>query len=466
MKLNFKFNGFKNNFEMLFFLFSTLIYTIWKENCITIHNKYKFDFTNLSNQSIIKYQYGSSNYFIKLCSEKTESTQSDFFVLQCSLKNDCQLIIAHNNVNIIPRNPQNFTEGLIFVANGESSSYKNGKAFNIKLDLKCDPNIIGINNIEMTFNESSTISDSMIIKLSSSAACPKIIPSPISISGSTSEFYIKHIQTPNTTPANKQKINLNADEEQTATIKNDESDEAKNTDKITIQIESETSKVATESEAVTNENSATLMISKSQSQIEETFSNTEDSATHITIETQSETENSATFMTTKSQIEETFSNTEKAETFITTESQSETKETFVNTEEVEIIATTAAPTSTIIITAEPTFSATSSAMTSDTKTPEITDDFSTSTAEQSNTNDNGNDFDSSPNKKKSKFHICMAILIIVGAVLFLYFVVGTAFVSIRDKSFHLPNRRFWRRCGKMCSKKEQEYTFKLISDSD
>lgn len=77
------------------------------------------------------------------------------------------------------------------------------------------------------------------------------------------------------------------------------------------------------------------------------------------------------------------------------------------------------------------------------------------------------DNESSNTNKESRKKIWIIIIpVIIGIPLFLYFVIGTTVVSIRDKSCHLPNRKFWRKCSKCCSKKEKEFTFKLISDSD
>ena len=65
---------------LFFYLIASLLFSIWKGNCAVILDKYKFNLTTLSNQSMIKYQHGSKKYYIKLCSENTESTESDIFV--------------------------------------------------------------------------------------------------------------------------------------------------------------------------------------------------------------------------------------------------------------------------------------------------------------------------------------------------------------------------------------------------
>ena len=116
------------------------------------------------------------------------------------------------------------------------------------------------------------------------------------------------------------------------------------------------------------------------------------------------------------------------------------------------------PTATTIITPSPSVSASQSHSSSPSESAPIFTDHFTST------------FTFTPSipasEKSTKKRYWILPVAIIGVGLFLYFVVGTAVVSIRDRSLHLPNRRFWMRCSKMCSKKDQEYTFKLISDSD
>ena len=166
---------------MLFIIFSSsILFTVWKGNCAVIIDKYMFNLTNFINQSIIQYKHGTNNYYIKLCNETKGEQASDIFVSRCSLGNKvCRSIATRYNMNYFPRNPQNFSEGLIYSAISEPFSDDNGKTYktsSIEFNLQCDQSIYGIKNVEISINESNT--ELITVKGSSSSACPIIVRSP------------------------------------------------------------------------------------------------------------------------------------------------------------------------------------------------------------------------------------------------------------------------------------------------
>lgn len=163
------------------FIYATNSYNIWRGDCIAILDRYQYDLTRFSGITIMN-QTTKNNYFIRLCPDSDLGDSFDTFVLQCPVSGgeSCRHLITQNSLDYKPRNPNNFSEGVIYFASSEpflDEDKKTYKTMDIQFDLICDPKMTEANvDFTLTFDESSL--GLITARARTAAACPTIVPSP------------------------------------------------------------------------------------------------------------------------------------------------------------------------------------------------------------------------------------------------------------------------------------------------
>lgn len=170
--------------KMLTIIFSLFVtYNKYIGDCYAILDKYEYDLTKFIDKDPY---YSISDYYsyvIRLCRSRISAENSDAFLLQCpkgTFTSNCREIIGQNSLNFKPRNPQNFSEGVIYFAESEpfTEDGVNYKTIDLEFDLICDQNEKSDTiDFAYTFKDDTDIGQ---IKLRgrTSSACPSIVASP------------------------------------------------------------------------------------------------------------------------------------------------------------------------------------------------------------------------------------------------------------------------------------------------
>ena len=167
------------------FLSLSKAYRIHRGDCYAVIDQYEYDLTRFTGMDAFTPTSLEYQYYIRICpedfDESTTSETVDVFVLQCPQTGDCITVITQNSLDYKPRNHLNFSEGLIYYADSEPFSTDGGRTYktlDLVFDLECDPTAT-TSNIDLRFTiEDQQASGSIIGRGKTSAACPKIVPSP------------------------------------------------------------------------------------------------------------------------------------------------------------------------------------------------------------------------------------------------------------------------------------------------
>lgn len=166
---------------MLFLLVSFVFsYNIWRGDCVAILDRYKYDLTRFVGKTLTNYT-DNNIYYLRLCPENDRGDTADVFVLQCPKSApSCRYLITQNSLDYKPRNPNNFSEGVIYFASSEPFSDDDGKTYktlDLQYDLICDPTATGSDvEFTLTFDESQL--GMITARAHTAAGCPEIVPSP------------------------------------------------------------------------------------------------------------------------------------------------------------------------------------------------------------------------------------------------------------------------------------------------
>ncbi|OHT16830.1 hypothetical protein TRFO_12915 [Tritrichomonas foetus] len=170
--------------KFMFFAFISLVlsYNIYRGDCEAILDTYKYDLTKFIGGDPYIITGDDYTYYIRMCPEPGEGDRQDVFLMQCgkgSGKN-CIDVITQNSLDYKPRNPQNFSEGLIYFADSEPYTENNNtyKTLDLTFDLICDPTAVDT-KIDFTYviDDQSSIGQ-ITARGRTDAACPKTVPSP------------------------------------------------------------------------------------------------------------------------------------------------------------------------------------------------------------------------------------------------------------------------------------------------
>lgn len=169
---------------MISFFFSLVAsYNIWRGDCQAILDTYEYNLTKFINSSVV-HEAGDIVYYVRVCPDFTQGDTFDTFLLRCKKgTSSCNYLITQNSLDYKPRNPMNFSEGLIYFADSEPFSDDGGKTYktlDLQFDLICDPTVTTSDIQDILFDikidESQT--GSFIARVRTDAACPVKVPSP------------------------------------------------------------------------------------------------------------------------------------------------------------------------------------------------------------------------------------------------------------------------------------------------
>lgn len=165
-----------------FFFFFAYSYHSYIGNCFAILDVYKYDLTRYQNQQVFIEYHDDYLYYIRVCPEIHEAYVEDVFLLQCpkQVGPSCKKIITQNSLNFKPRNPNNFSEGVIYYAESEpfTDDNINYKTLDLKFDLICDPSETSSTlKLDFTYDDQSAIGE-IVGRGRTSAACPIPTASP------------------------------------------------------------------------------------------------------------------------------------------------------------------------------------------------------------------------------------------------------------------------------------------------
>lgn len=148
---------------------------------MAIIDQYKYDLTRFTGITINN-QTKNNIYYIRLCPDYELGDSFDTFVLQCPIASgeSCRHLITQNSLDYKPRNPNNFSEGVIYFASSEpflGDDKKAYKTMDIQFDLICDLQSTS-SNVEFTLTFDESTLGLITARARTAAACPTIVPSP------------------------------------------------------------------------------------------------------------------------------------------------------------------------------------------------------------------------------------------------------------------------------------------------
>lgn len=169
--------------QMFNFLFALLVsYNRYIGDCYAIIDQYEYDLTQFIDKDPYFSESNSYTYVIRLCPNTVSGDKEDVFMLQCpkDFSSACRDIITQNSLNFKPRNPKNFSEGVIYYAEGEpfTEDGQTYKTLDLEFDLICDPQSTA-DKIDFTYTYDDEVNIGQVsLRGKTSAACPKVVQSP------------------------------------------------------------------------------------------------------------------------------------------------------------------------------------------------------------------------------------------------------------------------------------------------
>ena len=168
----------------MLFIFFTLAfsYNIWRGDCQAIIDQYKYDLTSF-NDFLLSYQTELFSYYMRLCPDYRQEETIDVFLMLCpkSSGSNCIYALTQNSFDFKPRNPKNFSEGVIYYASSEPFRVGHDEMYrtvDIEYDLICDPSITNITGDMFTIIVDESQIGSVFMRARTAAACPQLVASP------------------------------------------------------------------------------------------------------------------------------------------------------------------------------------------------------------------------------------------------------------------------------------------------
>ena len=169
-------------FTMLTILFKLIAsYNVYRGDCEAILGNNYYNLTAFGMRDADMISSSKYNYFLRLCPDKTSTEtyeEMDVFLMQCN-DEKCNNLITQNELNYKPLNPKDFSQGIVYHANGEPY-LEDGvfKTIDLEFRIKCNKNSKGINIPFETKIDDKSVTGSFIVTMESEYGCPIQIASP------------------------------------------------------------------------------------------------------------------------------------------------------------------------------------------------------------------------------------------------------------------------------------------------